>query len=104
VSDTNSEKGSYRVPLSGGLGPNPPRAKVGKATIFLCRVDAYPLEFSERERDAFSNTHPDLHPQARINYLLSLLQDAGHCTVIVFPTARHPRLRVKSKRGWIEIL
>jgi hypothetical protein len=74
------------------------------ATIFLACVDAYPYEFGQREREAFSAMHPDAHPQARINYLLHLMEKAGYCTVIVFPTARHPRLRVKKDRVWVEIL
>lgn len=72
-----------------------------KATVFLVRVKAHPLEFNEREREAFSNMHPELSEQARFNYVLRLCEKAGHCTVIALPP---PVQRVHRKRAFVTIL
>lgn len=73
-----------------------------KSTIYLCAVNAYPHEFGDRERKAFSAMHPERPERSRFLYVLALLEEAGYCTVIVFPKAKPPR--VSRKREWVTIL
>lgn len=78
--------------------------RVDNHTIYLSHVNAYPFEFAQREREAFERMHPEQPERTRYLYVLRLLEKAGYCTIIQFPTRKQPEPAKRKRREWVTIL